>query len=318
LADLDGDEDLDLFSGSITGRMFWFPREAGWGFGARRTLGTRHGEPLFVRQDVEKRATALAVADWDGDGDADLVVGNIEGWVFWIENEGSARDYRFARPVRLAAEGVEIAAGGGDAGPALGDWDGDGDLDLLVGAGDGSVTLFRNRGSRTRPRLAEPELLLPAVPGIEDGTARLPAGSRACGSRTKPCVADWNGDGLADLLVGDFQLELHPEPAATGDRDQQRRDRMEYEQALAARAELGIHALQQLVMDLESPVDHESARQRAARESELAEARHALAQKSAANAKLEERLDAARAKVPREYSSHGYVWLFLRRAPPVR
>src|SRR5262245_530182 len=184
--------------------MFWFPREAEGGFGARRTLGTRRGEPLSVRTDMEKRATAMAVADWDGDGDVDLVVGNIDGWVFWIENEGSARDYRFAEPVRLAARGKEIAAGGGDAGPALGDWDGDGDLDLFVGAGDGSVTLFRNCGTRTRPRLDEPELLLAPVPGIEDNTARLRSGVRACGSLTKPCVADWNGDGLADLLVGDF------------------------------------------------------------------------------------------------------------------
>src|SRR5262249_17623278 len=99
----------------------------------------------------------------------------------------------------------------GDAGPFAADWDGDGDLDLLVGAGDGSVSLFRNVGSSKSPKLVRAEVLVP--PGETAFRGNVPKTPRR-GIRSKVCAADWNGDGKLDLLVGDFatQAPVLPDP----------------------------------------------------------------------------------------------------------
>lgn len=62
---------------------------------------------------------------------------------------------RLAEPVRLQAGGVPIDLGAlsssGHAGPALGDVDGDGDRDLLVGDFPGHLWLFANVGTDRAP-----------------------------------------------------------------------------------------------------------------------------------------------------------------------
>ena len=52
------------------------------------------------------------------------------------------------RPIKVA----------GDAAPVAADWDGDGVLDLLVGAEDGSVVWYRNAGTPRAPKLERPGL----------------------------------------------------------------------------------------------------------------------------------------------------------------
>ena len=73
------------------------------------------------------------------------------------------------------------------------DYDQDGLQDLLSGDSAGNVTLFRNVGTKQAPRLAAP---VPLRPGGEPF---------ATGYRYKVCVADWNADGLPDLLIGNCE-----------------------------------------------------------------------------------------------------------------
>ncbi|MFN7287157.1 MAG: hypothetical protein ACK5TY_02945, partial [Verrucomicrobiota bacterium] len=59
----------------------------------------------------------------------------------------------FAAPVPLLAAGVPVQLGS-HAAPRLADWDGDGDHDLLVGAGDGFVWLFLNVSAGGLPQFS--------------------------------------------------------------------------------------------------------------------------------------------------------------------
>ncbi len=64
------------------------------------------------------------------------------------------------KPVRLEADGKPIDTEIGHATPALYDFDGDGKRDLLVGQfGGGKMKIFRNLGTREKPKFGPEEFL---------------------------------------------------------------------------------------------------------------------------------------------------------------
>jgi hypothetical protein len=195
--DLDGDGHKDILSGSWPGEFYFFKRRPNGTYSAPETLKFRGGRPINIG-----RASAVAVADWNGNGLPDLILGNIDGQVFLVVNEGTARRPVFVKAEPLRAANGPVTAGGKYAGPFVADWDGDGLADLLVGGGDGSVQFYRNNGDSKQPELEAPVTLISAAP-LEELSRNLDNPPRSA-TRVKVSVADWNGDGLPDLIVGDF------------------------------------------------------------------------------------------------------------------
>jgi hypothetical protein len=72
------------------------------------------------------------------------------------------------------------------------DWDGDGDLDLVIGSNEGHVFLRKNEGTKEKAAFATDSVEILA------GGAPLRIGGGEC----IPSVVDWDGDGRFDLVSG--------------------------------------------------------------------------------------------------------------------
>jgi hypothetical protein len=101
------------------------------------------------------------------------------------------------------------------------DWDGDGRLDLIVGAEDGSVVWYRNADGAAGPRLEAARPLVGKSPIGWGSDERR--GPRDWGLRVKPCVFDWDGDGRPDLLLGDLCGGFNGRPDQTGQEKEEER-----------------------------------------------------------------------------------------------
>ena len=197
--DLNGDGKKDVISGSYPGQLYLFTRKNSGAFADGIVLNDKKGLPLNMG-----RATTVAIADWDGDGDLDMVVGNMDGAVYSVINEGTTTKPLFGTPKPIQAAGKALTVSD-LAGPCIADWDNDGLIDLLVGDGKGAVGFYKNVGTKTEPKLsARVELISQSsasnIPSKLDNPERS-------GMRVKISTCDWNQDGLLDLLVGDFSSD---------------------------------------------------------------------------------------------------------------
>lgn len=141
--------------------------------------------------------SSVEVADWEGDGDLDFIGGNETGVVQLIENISTKhrQQFRTARPIGVYAarwmfiDDQDPERPYGQSKPAYIDWDGDGDLDLLVGNNSNRIAYFENIGTRQKPRFAKPVKLL------HDAGEHF-------SFRSRPAPIDYNNDGLIDLIEG--------------------------------------------------------------------------------------------------------------------
>ena len=191
--DLDGDGHDDIITGSWPGQLYMFAG-TGNGFRGSTRLKGQDGKDINLGN-----ASAVYATDWDHDGDTDVVVGDKDGHVWFLPNESGDKGLRFGTAWKMVGGDKVIQMRRGNAGPTVADWNGDGTLDLIVGAGDGSVHLFANTSKRGAPALsASTALVAPSTSSK--------ASDERCGQRVKPHVTDWNGDGRPDLLIGDFSI----------------------------------------------------------------------------------------------------------------
>ena len=182
-ADLDGDGDLDLVTGKYPGAIRYFENT---GTPAQPVFSERTGaaNPL---DDIDVLLySASAFADLDGDGDTDLVIGTLNGTIDYFENTGETANPSFTR--RTGAlnplDGVNYFSA-----LDLGDLDGDGDYDLVIGRPDGTLDYFENTGTSARPEFTQ-----------RTGAADPLDGVRVT-DYSSPASVDLDGDGDMDLVV---------------------------------------------------------------------------------------------------------------------
>lgn len=306
--DLTHDGIEDIVSGSYPGELYLFAGQQDGKFAAGVKIQDKDGKDLNIG-----RAAALFVADWDRDGDLDLIIGTIEGKVGFLANEDALV---FGAPAWLEAGGTLIRVSGGNAGPCVADWDGDGRRDLILGCGDGSVQFYRNTAAEGVPVLAAAvELVGPSPQWRSRSGPAAPAESGpGRGTRAKVCVADWNGDGRRDLLVGGFRSATGPEPDLTEDLRAER-DRLQAEQrelvakytAASRRANEKLQAEHGHTLR-DAPADRRAELARAWRDMLRADPDY-----QEYNQRSREIREKLRPLVPAR-TTHGHVWVFLRKS----
>jgi len=188
--DLDGDGDLDAVFGSNSGTLRYF-----------QNTGTL-SNPTFLEQTDSANPlngidigifSAPAFADVDADGDMDVVVGEAAGSanppLNYYENTGSVSSPAYT--VRTGSanpfNGVTV---GNHVRPTLADVDGDGDIDAVVGEFDRTLNYFKNEGTTSTPQYVN-----------RTGTA--PFNGISVDFYSDPVLADIDGDGDLDMMLGD-------------------------------------------------------------------------------------------------------------------
>jgi len=187
--DWDGDGTDDLLVGDGDGQVTLY-RGSAVGLSAGEALGG--SDVRWLPGGIAARAAAPWATDRDGDGDVDLLIGCRRGFVALVERLAPAR-LQVAGHLQQSNAPVDA---GRCAVAAPGDWDGDGDVDLVVGGEDGFVTLFE--------RLPGAGIVLARGRRIADagGLVRAEAGDDEYLRYAAPALADWDADGDLDVLVG--------------------------------------------------------------------------------------------------------------------
>ena len=169
-----------------------------------RRLKTPDGKPLAM--DLEM-ITPVAI-DWNKDGHIDLICGDEDGRVAFIENTGKVDPEGtpiFLPPRYFQQEADDIKCGA-LATPVGVDWDGDGAMDIISGNSAGYILFFKNLSG---PGIAKPKFAAPQYLEVNGKPIRFMAGpngsiqgpAEAKWGYTTLSVADWDGDGLPDLIV---------------------------------------------------------------------------------------------------------------------
>jgi hypothetical protein len=263
----------------------------------------------------------IALTDWDADGDLDVLAGVYsktvgEQRLYFIPNEGGKDGIRSGKPIPITADG----AGDDEAPvPCVADWDLDGVPDLLVGCRTGNVLFYKvTRRGKGLPKLSPPVMLVGSSRRKGKKTlGKTPDTVSFKGQYAKVCVTDWNGDGLPDLLLGNFlQIAYRPKltEAQKADRDRVQGELMECRtryQNIASKVKDAVR--KELGLGLEDDwkkMDRDQQRKYLAlvadrlNMDEMIELQRRMGQ-------LRERLR----PLSISYPVHGFVWVFQRKSP---
>ncbi len=189
-ADLDGDSDRDMILGVAQAadldNLRFLRNESG--------LFAEETRNLISQIDIGTSAMP-ALGDLNNDGDIDMLLGGSSGQLSYYENIGSAAVPAFDKVTDLFG-GIDV---GSYSAPAVINWDNDNDFDLLIGNSFGRIEYWRNDGDATNfvAILATNQL----AAFVSDTLRPIKVDNLAV-----PCPADLNGDGLIDLVLGEWDF----------------------------------------------------------------------------------------------------------------
>jgi len=185
LADVDADADLDLIVGvrgsSTLNDIYFFrntgtPEKPSW------------REENAIIQISEGEMAVPSLVDLDADADLDMVIGDIDGTLHYYQNIGDTKNADWVEEVTFFLSPIYIDVGTNSS-PTLADLDNDADYDLLVGAGDGTLTYYENQGSAGTPQFIENTELFSSIDA---------------GTNSNPTLVDLDGDADSDLIIGNW------------------------------------------------------------------------------------------------------------------
>ena len=223
--DWDGDGLDDLLIGGESGTMLYLQFTG--------SFSDTTGAPVFEEGVYfSNNASYLSVnalsrptsCDWDGDGDEDMIVGDNGGFLWFLENLTGGTNPSWDAPVKMTdEEGTPLEIKAGPSGslqgdleqewgylvPSACDWDGDGDIDIIVNSVTGRVVWFENIGTSKQGQLTqhkaievewENENLYPSWQWwTPDGNELVTQ------HRSTVYAIDLNSDSLCDLVMLDHE-----------------------------------------------------------------------------------------------------------------
>ena len=203
LVDWDNDGDLDIICGEFLDKISFFEN-----IGSKKSPLYAKGKFLEVNNEVlhlELEMPEVIVYDWDNDEDFDIIVGKEDGRVVFIENIGLNKSGKplLSEPIYFQQQ-TEFVKCGALSTPCSFDLDGDGDEDIISGNTAGFIEWFENLDGQSPPKWGPPQRIKTV-----GETFRIMAGSNLSiqgpaeekWGYTVLYVADWNMDGLPDIIL---------------------------------------------------------------------------------------------------------------------
>jgi len=211
LVDWNGDGRQDLVSGGYDGLIHVF---LNWGSETAPVfLAETFATTGYGNLDVPGGRSSPVVCDLDDDGCKDILSGNTEGQLLLFRNTGTDTAPVFGVEAEaVTADGLPIDLPSSPRSrPFVGDWTGDGRLDVLIGAGDGLVHLYEGE----EPVIAvlpavvlAPVRLLPPWPNPANPRVSV-AFSLAHAARVSLAIWDVRGHRVAELASGRYGAGEH-------------------------------------------------------------------------------------------------------------
>ncbi len=183
-----------------------------------RQQGFKQGQVLKVPGQIHPKGRKLRAQQWghvdyDGDGDLDLYIaigdwtqygwddayndqgrwtnGPLHGYLYISINKGTDQNPNYQKVFQIKTPSGPIDVFGWPS-PCFADYDGDGDLDLILGEFKDRLTYFENTGGVQSPKYSDGKFLL----NSKGEVFRMPL------CMIVPVALDWDRDGDTDLVVG--------------------------------------------------------------------------------------------------------------------